>query len=112
MAIQDFYRGDTPSFNIVFQDDDGNPIDITGATVYFTLKVNTTDTDANAALQKVVTTHTNPTVGETTVALTHSDTSGLSPGTYFYDFQAVLANGDYITMDGGKVSILADTTLT
>lgn len=110
MAIKDFYRGDTVTFNITVSDDAGNPIDLTGATAYFTLKVSTTDTDANAALQKIVTTHTNPTAGETQIILAHTDTNGLTPGTYFYDFQITLASGDVATIDAGQVNVLADVT--
>ena len=109
MAISNFYRGDTVTFDIVIKDDDGNPIDISGSTIIFTMKNNMDDADPGI-LQKIQTTHTNPTLGQSQIILSHTDTKALVPGSFFYDFQLTLDNGDVQTIDLNKVSVMADVT--
>lgn len=64
--------------------------DITGWTVYFTVKKNQLDT--NALISKTVTTHTNPTSGITTVSIDKEDTQELS-GTLYYDLKVLNLSG-------------------
>lgn len=52
---------------------DGTVIDITDYTIYFTLKENPKDTDANAKINKKITTHTDPINGTTEIELTSTD---------------------------------------
>lgn len=91
----------------------GAPIDLTGATVYFTAKTAESDTDAtdtNATISKDVTVHVdedgNPsaTEGITTIALDPTDTT-VNPGTYFYDITVKYANGVVNTPIEGKLKI-------
>ena len=109
MVKRKFYRGDTVYFNIAITDDAGSPVDLTGATVYFTMKKNIDDPDPGD-LQKAITTHTDPTQGKTQIKLDSSDTDNIDPGKYFYDFQVTLANGDKITIESGILEVLADVT--
>lgn len=81
-------QGDSKNYNLTFRDSSGTALDITGWTVYFTVKRTFSDADADAILSKTVTVHTDPTVGQTTIALTHADTETLARGTYFYSIQA------------------------
>lgn len=81
-------RGDSRSFLTTFTDEDGNAIDITGDTVYFTVKKNLADANVDAEIYKEITSHTDPTNGQTTISLTASDTD-LDPGQYYYDIQRV-----------------------
>ena len=83
------YRGDDEDFDFTFVDGNGDPIDITGWTLFLTIKTaidNETD-DSGAVVTKTVTTHTNPTQGETTVSILDTDTNELNAGDYYYDFQ-------------------------
>ena len=68
---------------------DGSAIDITGATLYFTVKTkpDLDDTDANALFQKTGSIISG--VGGTaSFAITTTDT-GVSPKTYFYDVRYI-----------------------
>lgn len=80
-------RGNTLPIDLTITDATGTPVDLTGATVYFTAKTAESDTDAtdtNASIKKDVTDHTDPTAGETTILLDADDTT-VNPGNYFYD---------------------------
>ena len=58
-------RGDTKTYTLYFVDEDEAPIDITGWTVFFTAKNKPSDNDASAVISKTITSHSNPTAGET-----------------------------------------------
>jgi len=110
-VINDFYRGDTQVYTLTIKDKDGNPIDLTGSTIFFTMKENLTLPDDSAALQVIVKTHTDPTNGITKITVPATDTSNLKGGyTYFYDFQLVDANSNVKTLLAGKVKVLPDVT--
>lgn len=79
-------RGDDKPLTLTFTDINGTPINITGYTVFFTVKKDYALADAQANISKTVTSHTNPTSGATTVNLTHDDTD-ITPGNYYYDVQ-------------------------
>lgn len=72
--INNFYRGDTVSYAMTFTTN-SVAMDITGATIWFTLKKSRNDTDAQAVLQKELTSHSDPTHGITTMSLTSTDTN-------------------------------------
>lgn len=80
-----FPRGDDQVLALEFTEN-GAVKDITGWTVYFTLKKNIDDADENAVLKKDVTTHTDPTNGKTEIPLLNTETDTLE-GLYFYDIQ-------------------------
>lgn len=104
------YRGDTVTRQLTFQNEDGTPMDITGATVFFTAKTAADDdvTDS-AAIKKDITSHDNAVAGLSTLILTPAETT-VTPGKYTYDFQLKTASGNIITYSGGKIEILADIT--
>lgn len=70
------------NFLLKFKKDDV-ALDITDWTVYFTLKENKTDSDANAKLKKDITDHLSPTSGQSKITLT-SDDMDLDIGSYYY----------------------------
>ena len=82
------------SRDLNFTDKDGNPIDLTGATVYFTVKsaYDTDNTDSTALIQKNITSHTNPTAGQTVLNLSETDTD-VAAGKYLFDFKLKTAIG-------------------
>jgi hypothetical protein len=111
--IKDFYRGDTQRYRLTLTDaETGDPIDITGGSMWFTMKAKITDNDADAVVQKHVTSHIDPANGVTEVVVEASDTVDTKPGTYYYDFQYVDSIGNVKTILAGKVKLLSDVTRT
>ena len=113
--IQNFYRGDTCIYMLSF----GTGVDVTGWSVYFTAKLNNTDTDEDAVIQVSTTAGDNDlddlANGLIYLTLSSIDTSNISivPDTkYFYDFQRVIPSTPPIvkTLTSGKVKIMQDTT--
>lgn len=97
----EFYRENTVNINLTFSE-----IDLTGATIYFTVKQASDETsdDSTALIKKDITSHTNPTNGTTLVQLTPSDTD-VAPGKYVYDIKLKKANGDQTTVQVGNVVV-------
>lgn len=103
-------RGDTFSLTLTFSTG-GVPINITGWTIFFTLKNNIEDADADKVITKTVVSHTSPTTGVTTIALTAAETALLA-GSYFYDVQYKQADGTTImTCLEGILTFNKDITL-
>ena len=61
----------------------GDVIDLTGATVFFTVKRNLQDTDAQALISKTITSHSSPSTGETSITFTSTDVDYV--GDFYYD---------------------------
>lgn len=80
MADYEIYRGDNETLTFTFRDEDDNAIDISGWTVWFGVYNSPTDTDDEAAILKKVTSHSDPTNGETTLDLSQSDTDIATEG--------------------------------
>lgn len=80
---------------------------LVGATVYFTVKDNssdTSDTDATALITKEVTSHTDAPNGLTIIALTPSQTN-ITPDNYFYDVKIKEADLTVHTATSGRCQI-------
>jgi hypothetical protein len=103
------YRGDTKHYPLTFTDSNNAPIDITGWTVFFTVKTNLSDADLSAVLQKTITTHTAPTSGQTQIDLSSTDTDALN-GDYYYDIQIKTVSGDITTVLSGSFKVAPDVT--
>jgi hypothetical protein len=107
------YRGDTYSLSINFTDENAVAIDITGWTLFFTVKSRKTDTDAQAIAAelpvKTITIHSNPTGGQTVISLTASETNSLS-GKYYYDIQYKKPDGTIKTFLKGVINFTEDIT--
>ena len=88
----------------------GAVIDITGYTFWFTAKTNETDADGSAVIQKTVTTHNDPTNGQTTITLSTSDTDQ-DVGNYFYDIQMKDGSGNITTLVKGILKVRQDITV-
>ena len=88
----DFQKGDDHIYNITIEsviDGVSTPVDLTGYTVYFTVKINHTDPDIEAIIKKEQATHIDPTNGKTTIVIAASDTANLTLRKYFYDMEWV-----------------------
>lgn len=89
------YRGRTYDFTYAHTDASGDAVPLTDCTVYFTVKSAEFDsnaTDATAAIQKTVTSHTNAAGGITAWTLDDEDTY-INPGKYHYDVIVEDADG-------------------
>jgi len=104
----EIFRGDSKNYKLILTDNSGNPIDLTGKTVIFTVKKSENDDDSNAKIQKVITTHTDPVNGKTEISLLPDDTE-LEPDTYIFDIQ--LSDNQFVhTVVTGRFIVKADIT--
>ncbi len=103
-------RGDTSSIDFVLTDG-GTPVDITGATVFFTAKPALTNdvSDNTAVISVEVTSHTDPTNGKTTIPLSSTDTD-VTPGEYYYDVQVKRGDLTIVSIRARKLEVFADVT--
>lgn len=96
--------------NITVKDGDDVVIDITGFTIFFTVKLKSTDLEADAYITKDITSHTDPTAGETQIALSDSDTN-IAAQVYRYDIKAKDSTGQLLTyVENRKFTIKQDIT--
>lgn len=82
-------RGDTFSANIAIKDSEGNAVNLTGKTIFFTAKKWIEDTDAQAVINEEVVDIVSPADGTVTINLTAEQTALIKPGVYWWDIQTV-----------------------
>jgi len=104
-------QGDDETIALTRQAADDTPLDITDYTFHFTVKRDESDADTDAALQKAVTTHTDPVNGETELTLSASETDDLN-GSYHYEVREETAAGIVNTLFGGRLWVRVGTTTT
>jgi hypothetical protein len=102
-------RGDDISFATTFTDENGDAVNLTGSTVFFTVKEDYDKTDAEAVISKSVISHTSPASGITSIVLTNSDTT-ITPGDYYWDIQIKDSNSKISSIKAGKFIVSADIT--
>lgn len=89
--------GDEFSLQVVIEDPEtGLPVDITGATVFFTIKKMLAQDDASAVVVKNVSSHTDPTNGETEIELSSTD-NNVPEGEYYWSLRVKFSTGDILT---------------
>jgi hypothetical protein len=103
-------RGDTWSRTMYFQDANGSPIDITGWTIFFTVKAKADDLDAAAVILKTITVFSDPSAGEAEISLTSTDTAQ-TIASYLFDLQVKTNLGEIITVLEGIITITKDITI-
>jgi hypothetical protein len=104
-------RGDNLSRLITIEYADGVAFNLTGYTVFFTIK-NLDDEgtdDANAVFTKSWTSHSDAINGETLLTATASEMS-IEPNLYKYDIQIKSPTGAINTLIRGEVLIINDIT--
>ena len=105
-------KGDTWSSLVYFKTAAGVAVDITGDTVYFTIKSNPVgDADASALHAQTVTSHQNAAGGISKISITATESAAISVGRYSYDVVWKKADGTVTTLVVGKVSFGQDVTL-
>lgn len=111
MADLEIKRGDDKTIRFLYQNSSGGAINITGYTIFFTVKSEIDDdaTDGLAVISKTVTSHTNPTAGITNIVLTDTDTN-VTPGIYVGDIQVKDTSGNIVSSDRFTVSVVGDVT--
>ena len=103
-------RRDDVTLTVTITDEQGTPLNLTGATVYFTVKAKKTDTDAQALITKEVTSHVNPTAGITEVELTDVDTD-IESRSYFFDVQVKTSDDKIRSLSYGLIRVNQDITI-
>jgi len=101
------YRGDTPTYEIQFTDEDDNPIDLTDVTVYFTARKNTPH--GELLFDKTCTAH-NPTKGIVRVTLSSTDTNYV--GNAIGEFEGRYVDGSIITLGQVELDFIKDVRVT
>ncbi len=106
----EIFRGDDRTILINFTlKGTSTPFDITGFKLYFTVKNSSKDADTSAIITKTQTSHINAAQGQSSFALSNTDTE-IDPKNYYYDIQAKDASDKIITILKGNFNILADIT--
>ena len=92
------YRENSMTITLTFAD-----VDLTGATVYFTVKsaADSDTTDSSALIKKDITSHTDAVNGLTEIALLPADTD-IAVGKYKYDIKLKKADGQQTTTQVGE----------
>lgn len=101
-------RGDDFDLILTLKDSDGGAIDLTNATVCFTVKQKVSNTDSSV-ISKEVTEHTTPLEGLTKVSLSSGETA-VDPGYYFYDVRIKTQAGKISSVQYGKFRIVQSIT--
>ena len=102
------YRGDDFATQLVFADTNNCPIDITGWTIFFTVKRRLEDPDSAAVIALNVT-PIDPTCGKTLITVSNTVTKAFT-GVYFYDFRFINASGGVVTITSGTITFLDHAT--
>lgn len=89
---------------------DGAAKNITGWTIFFSVKKRKNDTDDQAIIFKEVTSHTNPTAGETYITIDAADTKTEKVGIYPFDIKAVDDQGKKQSSETGTFEIVQEVT--
>ena len=103
------YRGDDWGCQLTFTDTDGMPIDITGWTIFLTIKVNKDDPDDQAVVTKTVPVTVDPQLGKITITVSSAETYNLD-GLYYYDFQFKKQDETIQTLTSGGITFEKDIT--
>jgi len=103
-------RGDTTQYTITFKDSVGAPIDISGWTIFLTVKGSIFDSDDKAVIKKDITI-TDGSGGQAVITLLPTDTATLPPLTYLYDIQVKTNTGEVYTVLLGDFTIIGDVTV-
>ena len=102
-------RGDSGRLDVSVKQSDGAAYDLTGATLFLTVKNALTDADSAAVIRKEVTAHDDAEEGESHFDLLTTDNA--TAGTRYYDVQLKDSANKIFTLFGGLWKVLADVTV-
>lgn len=106
MQLEPIYRGDSVAYIVEFYKDDV-ALDLTGATVKFTVKENIEDNYANAKIKKTITSFTD---NQCIIKLTPTDTTNLTNNIYVFDIELTDVANDKTTVISGELPCNLDVT--
>lgn len=113
LGYRPFFAGDSYTYSVDLQGSDPpGPLDLTGATVWFTVKSDSVKSDAEALLALKTgagVTITDAPNGEFEVVFTPTDTEDIE-GTWWYDLKVKLASGRTIRVSYGRIEFLPNIT--
>ncbi len=107
------YRGDSYPETFTVTDSTGTAVDLTSATVRFTVKRAATDDQEDAILALSTDNGveiTDATGGEITVSFEADTMEDIDPGVYVYDLEVTLSDGTVYTVADGWFTLLADVS--
>lgn len=113
-----FLRDDR-TLSVTVNEENGDPVNLTNAKLWFTVKQRATDLDTQALIRKKTASAggsddeidiTDATGGRAEVYIVPADTLNMNPGTYIYDVQVTLANGKTYTVTRDKITFKEDVT--
>lgn len=94
--------GDTFNAQLTLTDVDGSAVNLTGATVKFSID----DRNGTQVAQQSVTSHTTPASGITTVTIAAATTANWTTGGYLYAVQVTLSTAEVFTAQRGVIEVL------
>lgn len=115
MTVLSAIRGDDETYELTIKDRNNVAIDLTGCSLWFTVKRDESETDAQAIAQKTIgagITVVNAGTGRADVRLAAADTASLSGkrAKLVWDCQIKDATGVVSTVDSGVLLVEADVT--
>jgi hypothetical protein len=112
----DMYRGDDESFDVAVVDKNGVVVNLTGASLRFTVKRDAADLDVDAVITKTTgsgITVTNAAGGIARIDIAATDTSAMIRGTLLvWDLQVRDSNSKTRTLASGTLRIIVDVSRT
>lgn len=108
-------RGDLETYTLTLKDAAGAALNLTGASLWFTVKRGISDADAAAVFQKTIASGivvAAPLTGVAVITVLPADTAALGDGplTLLYDIQVKLADGTTKTPLSGEFRVTPDVT--
>jgi hypothetical protein len=101
-------RGDSGRLDVTVTQADGTAYNLTGSTLFLTVKTALTDADSAAVIRKEVTVHDNGAAGESHFEILTNDNA--TAGVRFYDVQLKDGTDKIFTLFGGVWRVVADVT--
>jgi len=101
------YRGTTPQYELRVTKN-GSAVDITGWTVFLTVKEKMSDDDNAAIIKKDITSHLDATGGKSLIELTTTDTNRV--GSFYYDIKIKTDDGQVFLVVRGRMNFEATAT--
>jgi len=102
-------RGDSGRLDVTVTQSDGTAYDLTGCTLFLTVKNALADADSLAVIRKEVTAHDAPESGESHFEILTTDNA--TAGVRFYDVQLKDSDNKIFTLFGGVWRVVADVTV-
>lgn len=105
-------RWDDYNMSISFTNKDKTAVDLTGCTLFFTVKEKTKlkeDSDDIFLIKKDITQHIDPEAGKTALILTNTETD-IETGTFVYDFQIRTVWGELHSTVRWEFVVVEDVT--